>query len=71
MVIKAIKGNLLLGQVLAFAMFALEAKADVPEVPGDDIFGFTDPTDVGHPGDTTFANENDGRWGKRSGTTGR
>ena len=63
--IKVIKGNLLLGQVLAFAMFALEAKADVP---GDDIFGFTTPSDVGNPGDTTFANENDGRWGKRSGS---
>lgn len=39
----------------------------VPEVPGDDIFGFTSPTDVGNVGDTGFANENDGRTGKRDG----
>ena len=31
---------------------AFEAHADVPDVPGDDIFGFTTPTDVGNPGDT-------------------
>jgi hypothetical protein len=47
---------------------ASEAVATVPEVPGDDIFGFTTPTDVGNPGDTGFANENDGRAGKRGGT---
>ncbi len=41
-----------------------------PEVPGDDIFGFTSPTDVGKAGDTGFANENDGRFGKRQGTYG-
>jgi hypothetical protein len=40
------------------------------QVPGDDIFGFTSPTDVGKPGDTGFANENDGRFGKRQGTYG-
>lgn len=43
-----------------------EASA-VPDVPGDEIFGFTSPTDVGQPGDKGFANENDGRWGKRDG----
>jgi hypothetical protein len=42
--------------------------APVPEVPGDDIFGFTTPTDVGKAGDTAFGNENDARLGKRSGT---
>jgi hypothetical protein len=40
---------------------------DVPQVPGDDIFGFTSQTDIGKPGDTGFANENDGRLGKRQG----
>ncbi|ARP99335.1 hypothetical protein [Pseudorhodoplanes sinuspersici] len=39
----------------------------VPEVPSDDIFGFTSPTDVGDVGDLGFANENDGRTGKRDG----
>lgn len=39
----------------------------VPEVPGDDIFGFTSPTDVGNVGDIGFENENDGRTGKRDG----
>ncbi len=38
---------------------------DVPQIPGDDIFGFTSPTDVGNPGDTMFVNENDGRTSKR------
>ena len=41
-----------------------EASADVP---GDEIFGFSTPTDVGNPGDIGFANENDGRAGKRGG----
>jgi hypothetical protein len=39
----------------------------IPEVPSDDIFGFTSPTDVGNVGDLGFANENDGRTGKRNG----
>lgn len=43
------------------------AAGDVSEVPGDEIFGFTTPTDVGNPGDVGFANENDGRLGKRAG----
>jgi hypothetical protein len=51
--------------VLVFVACAFEASADVP---GDDIFGFTTPTDVGNPGDTGFGNENDGRAGKRGGT---
>jgi len=53
--------------VVALAVLAFDARANTPEVPGDDIFGFTTPTDVGHPGDVTFANENDGRTGKREG----
>jgi hypothetical protein len=53
---------------VVFTALAREAAATVPEVPGDDIFGFTTPTDVGNPGDTGFANENDGRAGKRGGT---
>ncbi len=39
----------------------------VADVPGDDIFGFTSPTDIGNPGDKGFGNENDGRFGKRNG----
>jgi hypothetical protein len=39
----------------------------VPEVPAEDIFGFTSPSGVGNPGDRSFVNENDGRSGKRSG----
>ena len=39
-------------------------------MPGDDIFGFTSPTDVGKLGDIGFTNENDGRFGKRQGTYG-
>jgi hypothetical protein len=50
-----------------FEAHVFEAHADVPDVPGDDIFGFTTPTDVGNPGETGFANENDGRMGKRAG----
>ena len=53
--------------IVVVAALASEAAATVPEVPGDDIFGFTTPTDVGNPGDTGFANENDGRAGKRGG----
>jgi hypothetical protein len=41
---------------------------EMAQVPGDDIFGFTTPTDVGKPGESGFANENDGRFGKRQGT---
>lgn len=50
---------------------SLEKKADataVADVPGDDIFGFTSPTDIGNPGDRAFGNENDGRFGKRNGS---
>jgi len=54
--------------VVACAFLAFEASANVAEVPGDDIFGFTTPTDVGNSGDTGFGNENDGRAGKRAGT---
>jgi hypothetical protein len=36
------------------------------EVPGDDIFGFTTPTDVGKAGDSGVASENNGRAGKRT-----
>lgn len=40
---------------------------DLPDFPGENIFGFTDPTDVGKPGDTGIASENTGRTGKRLG----
>ena len=36
-------------------------------VPGEDIFGFTSPTDVGNVGDMGLALENDARFGKRDG----
>ncbi len=48
--------------------FAAEPSGGGAQVPGDDIFGFTSPTDVGNPGDGGFVNENDGRFGKRQGT---
>ena len=41
---------------------------DVPDVPGDDIFGFTSATDVGDKGDLGFANELTGFRGKRDGS---
>lgn len=47
---------------------AAESGGGIAQVPGDDIFGFTSPSDVGNPGDSGFANENDGRFGKRDGT---
>lgn len=40
------------------------------EVPGDDIFGFTSPSDVGKPGDHGIAIENSFRLGKRDGNYG-
>lgn len=41
---------------------------DVPEVPGDDIFGFTSATDVGDKDDFGLANELTGFRGKRDGS---
>ena len=41
--------------------------SDVADVPGENIFGFTDPADVGKPGDTGIASEITGRTGKRFG----
>ncbi|RYD40575.1 MAG: hypothetical protein EOP83_35085, partial [Verrucomicrobiaceae bacterium] len=32
----------------------------IPEVPGEDVFGTTAPTDVGNPGDFILTNENEG-----------
>ena len=49
---------------------AAAAEPNFPDVPGDDIFGFTSPSDIGKPGDTFVALENDGRIGKRDGTYG-
>jgi len=43
------------------------APAEVVEVPGEDIFGFTSPTDVGKAGDKGVALESDGALGTRSG----
>lgn len=67
----SLSGVLLLGSTSVFAgpkkPKPEAAESEIPDVPGDDIFGFTSPTDVGKPGDTGFGNENDGRWGKRDG----
>src|SRR5262245_23473858 len=49
--------------ILAHARAVAEEPADVP---GDDIFGFTTPTDVGKPGDRGIASENNGRGGQRT-----
>jgi hypothetical protein len=38
-----------------------------PEVPGDNIFGFTDPTDLGNPGDCGVSFEYTGSAGKADG----
>jgi hypothetical protein len=46
------------------------AEADAPQVPGDDIFGFSNTTDPGNKGDLQYFNENDGRAGKRDGSYG-
>ena len=43
----------------------------IADVPGDDIFGFSSPTDLGKPGDTGVASENSGASGKRVGTYGK
>ena len=57
----------LLGIVFGCASALAAEDKSVPEVPAEDIFGFTSPTDIGNPGDIAFANENDGRLGKRDG----
>ena len=48
------------------------AKVELPkgtsEVPGGDIFGFTNPTDIGDAGELSFASENTGLAGKRDGS---
>jgi hypothetical protein len=50
------------------ALFAAgPALAEMPDVPGGDIFGFTDPTDVGSAGDKGLAFEWTGSFGKREG----
>lgn len=57
-----------LASTTAFLLLVFDVHATVPDVPGDDIFGFSTPTDVGNPGDISIANENDGRSGKRAGS---
>ena len=52
---------------MAFSAGVLSASAQDATVPGENIFGFTDPTDVGNPGDTALKSENTGRLGKRMG----
>jgi hypothetical protein len=41
--------------------------ANFPDVPGGDIFGFTDPTDLGSPGECGLAFEYSGRAGRADG----
>lgn len=43
------------------------ALAELPDVPGGDIFGFTDATDTGSPGDKGVSFEWTGSFGKRDG----
>lgn len=45
-----------------------EGGNDIPEVPGDEIFGFSAGTDTGDKGDRGFANELNGFHGKRFGS---
>jgi hypothetical protein len=47
---------------------AQNAESKVPEVPDDDIFGFSAGTGVGEKGDLSFANELNGARGKRDGS---
>jgi hypothetical protein len=53
---------------LAQAMSAVRPAAKGFEVPSGDIFGFTNPTDVGNPGDRGIAFELSSRAGKREGS---
>jgi hypothetical protein len=63
--VSTITGALALVGILSLPSFGISA--EVPGVGGDDIFGFTSPTEIGNPGDNSFVNENDGRFGKRDG----
>ena len=46
----------------------IEPPKGTPEVPGGDIFGFSNPTDIGDPCQWYFAGENTGLAGKRDGS---
>jgi hypothetical protein len=46
----------------------VEPPKGTPEVPGGDIFGFSNPTDIGDPCEWSFASENTGLAGKRDGS---
>ena len=54
---------------LAFAALAAAnaAEAEIPDVPGGEIFGFSAGTDTGETGERGFANELNGFRGKRDG----
>lgn len=72
--------SLALSSAISAALLPVDAQAqarnvhgkqdskDIPEVPGDDIFGFTAATDTGEKGDVGFANELTGFGGKRGGS---
>jgi hypothetical protein len=71
-----VRARLVRGAFVALVLLPASLRAEdraekqVAEVPGEDIFGFTSPTDVGKPGELEYFNENDGRVGKREGTYG-
>jgi hypothetical protein len=53
---------------VADACAKVEPPKGTPEVPGGDIFGFTNPTDIGDPCQWGIAIENTGLAGKRDGS---
>jgi hypothetical protein len=57
---------LVVGTITQARAIAQEPAQEPAEVPGDDIFGFTTPTDVGKAGDSGISSENNGRGGKRT-----
>ena len=46
---------------------AEQKPAELPQVPGDDIFGFTSPSDTGNPGERSFSLESTSRIGRDGG----
>jgi len=64
----AVVAACLLGAVSSLAQTAPSSRNEsAPEVPDGDIFGFTEPTDVGNPGEKSLALETTTRIGKARG----
>lgn len=61
------RGSMRLLFLCAALLAAAPARAEMPDVPGGDIFGFTDATDTGAPGDKGVSLEWTGSFGKGSG----